>query len=854
MRREKAGVEMKVSLAGQPLKTWMILAFLAILTLFVFSPLWAPDVSLFTTDNNIGQTAQAHRLFPRLISGWWNDGLLLGMPSMGVFNFSVFAVGLLSPQLYSNSFHILCVVIGSLMLGLFFKTNNIRGLGLLLGVTTVYWLGNNFTLIYAGHDGKFATMMLAAAALWCVEKAAVERHWGWRVLAGGFVGGMFLEQLDVALFVAMFIAAYALFSLVLNEGWNWRAVVAGLVPMGLVVILMGGASVLVGYTVNVKGVAAMDPEKPQELWDYCTQWSEPPDETIEFIAPGYMGWRSGEPEGPYWGRSGRSAEWDRSRQGFMNFRLEAQYIGAIPVCFALFGLVAALLGGLRKQGGGVRSTAPPALDDWADRRAKILFWSVVAIVALLLSYGKYFPLYALFYKLPLVSSIRNPVKFIHVLQLALGVLAAYGLDLALKLPSPALTARDWARWFTRSVFVVAGVLAFWAMGQTLARDSMIGTVSQQGWGSYASAIVDNKIQALWHAVFMAVCAGIFLLILTRRTVKQPASVAGLVLSITAWAVVTLVAADAWLLSRHYVKSMPMSSVAENPVIAILKKDMPEKRVALLSQDSFYNSWLTYLFPYHGINAVNFAQMPRMPEAYKRWLGTVGRNPVRLWQMSAVGYVLAPAKVWTQIQADPSWRDAFDLVYSYNVGPAEAGVSVVPASPQYPGQHVVLRLKKPAPRVVLVGQCRVAADEEALRQMSGRDFVPFEKVFIPADEAAQWKGLEQVSGAPGAAGQCVLSKYSPGHMEITVNAARPCVLRVAEKFDPDWKATLDGARVFLGRVDFLSQGVFIPAGQHQVVLDYDPPLTQYYVQGAGLAVCFIALLGLGLSAWRRRRQA
>ena len=148
-----------------------------------------------------------------------------------------------------------------------------------------------------------------------------------------------------------------------------------------------------------------------------------------------MGWRSGEPEGPYWGRGGRSAEWDRTRKGFMNFRLEAQYIGAIPVCFALFALFAAVFGktvGFRHQdtGSGLRNIDCPG-EEWRRRRASILFWGAVAVIAMLLSFGKYFPLYALFYKLPLVSSIRNPAKFIHVFQLALGILAAYGLNMAL---------------------------------------------------------------------------------------------------------------------------------------------------------------------------------------------------------------------------------------------------------------------------------------------------------------------------------------------------------------------------------------------------------------------------------------
>ncbi len=53
------------------------------------------------------------------------------------------------------------------------------------------------------------------------------------------------------------------------------------------------------------------------------------------------------------------------------------------------------------------------------------------MVTLLLSFGKHFPLYALFYEFPMVSSIRNPNKFLQVFQLAVAILAAYGFDIAI---------------------------------------------------------------------------------------------------------------------------------------------------------------------------------------------------------------------------------------------------------------------------------------------------------------------------------------------------------------------------------------------------------------------------------------
>jgi hypothetical protein len=227
------------------------------------------------------------------------------------------------------------------------------------------------------------------------------------------------------------------------------------VPTVAVALLIAGPGVLRIYAANVLGTQPQPQaeESPEAKWEFATQWSLPPDEWVDFVAPGYTGWRSGEPAGPYWGRTGRSAGWERTRQGFMNFRLESLYVGAMPIAFALLAVAAAV--GMRNAERGTQnaeletgkvSARGPRSELCVPRsafpspawRGEILFWAGVALVTLLLSFGKYFPLYALFYRLPAVGSIRNPNKFIQIFQLAVGILAAFGLDAAVgRHPSPA---------------------------------------------------------------------------------------------------------------------------------------------------------------------------------------------------------------------------------------------------------------------------------------------------------------------------------------------------------------------------------------------------------------------------------
>jgi hypothetical protein len=402
----------------------------------------------------------------------------------------------------------------------------------------------------------------------------------------------------------------------------------------------------------------------------------------------------------------------------------------------------------------------------------------------------------------------------------------------------------WMKVFVWSVCGCVAVLGFWAVGMTMGRSVDVSRFAAQGWGEYSGVIVGNKIRSLWHAVFMTSCVAgflwLFLLSKPRKTI---------VYTLAAWGLVLLVAGDAWLLSRHYVKTMPLSSLDENPIISMLKKDMPEHRVALVTQEGFYNWWLTFAFPYHGIQAVNTTQMPRMPDDYRNFFGAVGRNPFRYWQMASVGYVLAPVEVWGQLQKDPKMKDLFDLVWCYNVAPAESGVTVIPAllSGSSPAKHVVLRFKQPSPRYTLVAGWEKHDDQETLQRFAATDYRLNQKVFL---------SQEVVTNLPPLDGEGIVGKVEAfgnrsGYFNLRTMCGQPSLLRVAEKFDPGWKATVDGKLVPVLRADYLFQAVYIPAGTHQVILKYAPSNWPMYIQLTGMAFCLLLVIGMFAKAVYRK---
>lgn len=403
-------------------------------------------------------------------------------------------------------------------------------------------------------------------------------------------------------------------------------------------------------------------------------------------------------------------------------------------------------------------------------------------------------------------------------------------------PAPA-----WARYFVWTMVGAAVILAFWAMFLSSESIGEANRFSVQGWGEYGTVIVGNKIIALWHAAGMtAVIAGFLALCVSNKFGRWK--------KVAAWLLVVLVALDTLWLARHYVKTMPMEALKENDIVRILRAGQPEFRAAMVDQGGFYNLWLTYLFPYHGIQAINVAQMPRMPNDYKNFLEAVSRDPVRMWRLMAVGHILAPAQFWVHVNNDQILRDMFELVYAYNVvaGTHSTVVQVVPATPDNPGQHAVIRMKVPAPRWTLMPGWRATPDAEALQLLGSTNFALFKEVLV----APEWADDLPPSTGGGMTGLVQQVDYRPGYTRLSVSAPAPCILRIAEKYDPDWKAWVNEEPVPVRRVDYIFQGILIEPGLHEVVLRYSPAWWSLAVQIPALLVCLIAAIRFTIGGTRR----
>jgi len=85
--------------------------------------------------------------------------------------------------------------------------------------------------------------------------------------------------------------------------------------------------------------------------------------------------------------------------------------------------------------------------------------------------------------------------------------------------------------------------------------------------------------------------------------------------------------------------------------------------------------------------------------------------------------------------------------------------------------------------------------------------------------------------------------------VRVDVASPSVVVVRNAYEPNWHATVDGRPAPVLAADYLDQGIVVPAGRHDILLQYDDPAVGYGLLGSALSLAAL----LGTAAFLRARR-
>ena len=329
--------------------------------------------------------------------------------------------------------------------------------------------GYAFTLFSAGHMGWFHWLMYGPFAFGLVDRAlrgGAWRHW---IMLGAVLAWGASRQPDMWLLFTVLTFAYGLWALAREfvpvagrAPGRIRRVMLGVLATAMTAALVGAPAFLGALTESLAerdrqisatlqatnggkdGKAAEDASKSaDERWRFCTSWSLPPDETVEFFWPRVngdtsdvniielrrrAGWRE---TTRYTGRIGMpmtEMKKGKAAAKWMPYRQHSLYMGLITVILALLAIVSVFV----PSTGRIASKSQTDRAAFRYNRGEIVFWAVAALISLFAAMGCFTPFYNLVFSMPFGGYLRAPVKFVHLVEFAVAVLAGFGAAAALE--------------------------------------------------------------------------------------------------------------------------------------------------------------------------------------------------------------------------------------------------------------------------------------------------------------------------------------------------------------------------------------------------------------------------------------
>lgn len=877
------------------------LILLAVILAVLFWKSFSPDFILFNNDGPLGLTHASWMQLPRAFFGSWYDlntiGVNAGAAIPGVTNLSRLVLGPVGFAKFIIPLALWFLGCGAFF---FFRRLGFTRMAAFLGALAACLTTNFFSNACWGSVPPIFAFGLDFLALGAVVKRDRLPSWASLALAGLAVGMNVVEAADIGAIFSILIAAFIFYYSLTEDGSpvSLRAVRG----IGRTFIVAAFAGFMAAYAVfalvgsSITGISGtkQDEQTKAAHWDFATQWSLPKTETLDLIVPGLFGYRMDTPGGGnYWGAMGRDPAWYRyyeqgkkgaPPQGFFRYTGRGFYIG---ITIAFIGLWAALQSFRNKD-------SVFALPE----RKLIWFWSAAAVVALLFAYGRFAPFYQIIYHLPYFSTIRNPEKFIHIVDFSAVILFGYGvqglsrryLNVPLVNNPNKRLANWWAkasafdrRWVVGSFLAVGLSLAAWLIyaASRHALENYIASV--QFSDAMAHEIAGYSIRQVgWFVLLLAALTGLLLLIISGAFAGRRAAWAGIFIG--ALLIVDLVPADVhyivfWNYKEKYEVGDP------EPIIKFLAAKPYENRVAyvlprpLSTPEQFqpfeqlYNiEWTQQLFPYYDIQTLDVVQMPRVPEdldafnsALQIGLKEDGQGHLmlddktmyragRLWQLTSTRYLVGPAPLINMLnQQFYTAPNRFRIVQRFELGARPGVLQPVLASDfeavptdNPNARYALFEFMDALPRANLYSNWEVNTNGHAtLERMASDSFDPAKTVLLsePLPAAAK-PSMTNNSGTVN------FVSYEPTDIKLEATPTTPSVLMLCDKYDPDWQVWVDGKRSDVLKCNFLMRGVYLEPGRHEVEFKFRSNIKMLYVN---IAAILLGLCLLGYAMVVNRKQ-
>ncbi len=496
---------------------------------------------------------------------------------------------------------------------------------------------------------------------------------------------------------------------------------------------------------------------------------------------------------------------------------------------------------------GVTSVIFISLALFAGRSRKVIFFTFLTVLSLILAMGKYTPLYKLLFDyLPGIALIRYPVKYIFITGFSLSVLTGIGLDSFLR-----LGGKKSAR-FSRMLIMISGfaglaLIALFAFSAPLytffVKYLLTETPGILNRLSIARTVFLSTGSNLARAFIVFSISALSMILYLRK--KMGAGTFGfLILAIFLFDLAGVNAGIIRDMDRNKFKKAPQSLLAlkgDDGYSRIFRtkrmaginqyKWGPDFRKGLVNRkETFYcNSAM----PYGISDAQGYGSIFRRD--YARFTNIIyNREDLHksgLLDLLNIRYIISTA---------PIKDKGYDLALS-----GELGDHPVPYAKKLYKYFCINKKKDSLGRVFLIKKYKVINDEEeTLSALEDENFDPAAAVIL--EEAPLLK--ERSASAAAGTERTEIKSYKPNEVVIKASLREPKFLVLSDTYYPGWKVFVDGKPDKLYRAYYILKAVHLDKGEHTVRFVFDP--LSYKI---GKYITLLTLAALALYFFTTRRN-
>jgi hypothetical protein len=631
---------------------------------------------------------------------------------------------------------------------------------------------NAIGLAGEGHGSKLMALMYLPAVFLLTHQLFEQRNLLTFGLLSAAIGTLLLtNHMQIVYYILIVVGSYSLYNIALEFMKNKLlaaksvALLVGALTIGLSISSYIYLAVYEYSTFSIRGGGTAGSTGGLSF-DYATNWSWNPWETIIYLIPSFFGFSS-----PlYWGE--------------MPFHTSTEYIGIIPILLAVIALV-------------------------YKRNKVTMFFAALTFVVFLVSLGKYFPSFynLLFHYLPLFNKFRIPSMILHLMPFTVGILAAYGMSFLLESRDEAIMKKL----KTRLIYVTGALGALLIIG-VLFKSSVFETLSgsmltresdmpelQQQYGQQAGQVFQQykqlRFDLLWKdfVKFVLIFAASAATIIGFLNKKIHAGAFGA-------ALIAILIVDLVIVDVKFINPKPAQRLEENfqpdATIAYLKKQPGLFRIAPLPVGG--QLFMDNTFAYHGIHSIG-GYSPAKLKIYQTLLDSCighGADPnfplnMNILNMLNARYIIVPGQL-------PEGR--FTLA---NVDQAK--------------RYVTYLNPFALPRAFFVKEVTVARNQTEV-------FAALNSIqFNAATRAIVEKPMPQDLSSPDSTSAEIL-EYKSREISIKAFTSSPALLVLSEVYYPaGWKAFVDDNETEIFKTNYILRSIIVPKGEHTVSFKFDPPL-------------------------------